>query len=58
MPILAPYRKIVGGTRDFAHSMHQSLEGDPMKAAAAIAHAGQLIDLGNYNDHATRKFWH
>jgi NAD(P)-dependent dehydrogenase (short-subunit alcohol dehydrogenase family) len=39
MPILAPYREIVGGTRDFAHSMHQSQEGDPMKAAAAIAHA-------------------
>ena len=39
MPILAPYREIVGGTREFAYSMHQSQEGDPMKAAAAIAQA-------------------
>lgn len=39
MPILAPYGDIVGATREFAHSMHQSQAGDPMKAAAAIASA-------------------
>jgi NAD(P)-dependent dehydrogenase (short-subunit alcohol dehydrogenase family) len=36
MPILAPYRDIVSGTRDFAHGMHESQAGDPLKAAAAI----------------------
>ena len=37
MPVLAPYREVVGGTRDFARSMHESQQGDPMKAAEAIA---------------------
>jgi NAD(P)-dependent dehydrogenase (short-subunit alcohol dehydrogenase family) len=36
MPILESYRDIVSGTRDFAHGMHESQAGDPMKAAAAI----------------------
>jgi NAD(P)-dependent dehydrogenase (short-subunit alcohol dehydrogenase family) len=39
MPILEPYRDIVSGTRDFAHGMHESQAGDPMKAAAAIDQA-------------------
>lgn len=36
MPVTEPYREIVSGTRDFAHGMHESQAGDPMKAAAAI----------------------
>jgi hypothetical protein len=36
MPILEAYRDSVSGTRDFAHGMHESQGGDPMKAAAAI----------------------
>jgi NAD(P)-dependent dehydrogenase (short-subunit alcohol dehydrogenase family) len=36
MPVLEPYRDIVGGTRDFARSMNETQEGDPQKAAAAI----------------------
>ena len=39
MPIIDTYLDVVGATRDFAHSMHQTQEGDPMKAAAAIASA-------------------
>ena len=39
MPVLDAYRDVVGGTRDLAHSMHQTQEGDPYKAAAAIAEA-------------------
>jgi hypothetical protein len=36
MPVIEAYHDIVGGTRDFAHSMHGTQEGDPRKAAAAI----------------------
>ena len=36
MPILDSYRDVVAGTREFAHAMHGTQEGDPMKAAAAI----------------------
>ena len=36
MPILEPYRAIVGGMRDFSFAMNATQEGDPMKAAAAI----------------------
>jgi NAD(P)-dependent dehydrogenase (short-subunit alcohol dehydrogenase family) len=36
MPILAPYRDIVGGTRDLVRSMNETQEGDPLKAARAI----------------------
>jgi NAD(P)-dependent dehydrogenase (short-subunit alcohol dehydrogenase family) len=36
MPIMDAYRDIVGGTRSFAHGMHGTQEGDPIKAAAAI----------------------
>ena len=39
MPILEPYRDVIAGTREFAHSMHGTQEGDPMKAAAAIDRA-------------------
>jgi NAD(P)-dependent dehydrogenase (short-subunit alcohol dehydrogenase family) len=39
LPILEPYRVVVGATREFAHSMHQTQEGDPLKAAAAIEKA-------------------
>ena len=39
MPVLEPYRDIVGGTRDFARSMNETQEGDPLKAAAAIDEA-------------------
>jgi NAD(P)-dependent dehydrogenase (short-subunit alcohol dehydrogenase family) len=36
MPVMEAYRDIVGSTRDFAHTMHGTQEGDPRKAAAAI----------------------
>lgn len=39
MPELPDYADTVGVTRRFAHDMHQTQEGDPLKAAAAIAAA-------------------
>lgn len=36
MPIIEAYTDTVGGTRAFAHSMHGTQFGDPMKAARAI----------------------
>jgi len=30
------YRDVIGGTRDFAHGMNGTQEGDPAKAALAI----------------------
>ena len=36
MPVIDAYQGIVGGTRDFAHAMHGTQDGDPRKAAAAI----------------------
>ena len=39
MPRIAAYDSVVGGTREFAHAMHQTQPGDPRKAAAAIERA-------------------
>jgi NAD(P)-dependent dehydrogenase (short-subunit alcohol dehydrogenase family) len=39
MPVIDAYTPVVGGTRDFAHSMHETQPGDPRKAAAAIERA-------------------
>ncbi len=39
MPKIDAYDAIVGGTRDFAKSMHNTQEGDPKKAAEAIEKA-------------------
>jgi NAD(P)-dependent dehydrogenase (short-subunit alcohol dehydrogenase family) len=39
MPILEPYREIVGPIRAFASGMDATQEGDPAKAAAAVAAA-------------------
>lgn len=39
MPIIDDYRDVVGGTRDFAHQMHGTQQGDPRKAAQAIDRA-------------------
>lgn len=36
MPIIAAYADVVGATREFAHGMDGTQEGDPLKAAAAI----------------------
>ena len=36
---LKAYRDSVGATRAFAHGMHGTQEGDPAKAAAAVAKA-------------------
>lgn len=36
MPVIDAYRDIIGGTRDFAHGMDGTQEGDPAKAARAI----------------------
>jgi len=36
MPILPAYRDVIGATREFAHTMHDTQAGDPYKAARAI----------------------
>jgi len=36
MPAMAAYETVIGGTSDFAHSMHGNQAGDPYKAARAI----------------------
>lgn len=36
MPEIDAYRDVIGGTRAFAHQMHQTQDGDPAKAAKAI----------------------
>ena len=36
MPILDDYRDVTAGTRQFAHAMHGTQQGDPRKAVAAI----------------------
>jgi NAD(P)-dependent dehydrogenase (short-subunit alcohol dehydrogenase family) len=36
MPVIEAYRDVVGGARDFAHTMNGSQDGDPRKAAAAL----------------------
>jgi NAD(P)-dependent dehydrogenase (short-subunit alcohol dehydrogenase family) len=36
MPVLDAYREVLGGTRDFARTMHGTQPGDPRKAAAAL----------------------
>jgi len=41
MPIIDAYQDTVGGTRAFARDMHQTQQGDPRKAATAIAQALQ-----------------
>lgn len=44
MPVMEDYRDVVGATREFAHDMNGTQEGDPRKAAAAIEAA---IDAPN-----------
>jgi len=39
MPVIEAYQPVVGATREFAHSMHNTQAGDPRKAAVAIAKA-------------------
>ncbi|HEY9068022.1 MAG TPA: oxidoreductase [Burkholderiaceae bacterium] len=39
MPIIEAYQPVVGGTREFARTMHNTQPGDPRKAAAAIEEA-------------------
>jgi hypothetical protein len=39
MPMMDAYCDVIGGTRDFAHGMNGTQEGDPAKAALAIATA-------------------
>ncbi len=39
MPMIDAYAPVLGGTREFAHSMHETQAGDPRKAAAAIERA-------------------
>ena len=36
MPVMAEYQDIIGGTREFAHTMHNTQSGDPYRAARAI----------------------
>jgi NAD(P)-dependent dehydrogenase (short-subunit alcohol dehydrogenase family) len=39
MPVLEPYREALSAIRGFAHGMNGTQEGDPAKAAAAVARA-------------------
>jgi len=39
MPAIDAYESIVGGTRQFARTMHNTQAGDPRKAAAVIEQA-------------------
>ncbi|NVM88260.1 NAD(P)-dependent dehydrogenase (short-subunit alcohol dehydrogenase family) [Variovorax sp. SG517] len=39
MPVIEAYQPVVGATREFAHSMHNTQVGDPRKAAVAIEKA-------------------
>lgn len=39
MPVIAAYESVVGATREFAHTMHNTQAGDPRRAAAAIEQA-------------------
>jgi NAD(P)-dependent dehydrogenase (short-subunit alcohol dehydrogenase family) len=39
MPVIEAYQPVVGATREFAHTMHNTQAGDPRKAAAAIEKA-------------------
>jgi len=39
MPAMPAYESTVGGTREFARTMHNTQAGDPRKAAAAISQA-------------------
>lgn len=39
MPMINDYDQVVGGTRAFAHGMHNTQEGDPTKAAKAVLEA-------------------
>jgi NAD(P)-dependent dehydrogenase (short-subunit alcohol dehydrogenase family) len=39
MPVIEAYQPVVGATREFAHTMHNTQAGDPRKAAAAIERA-------------------
>lgn len=39
MPVMEAYRDVVGGTRQFAHGMNGTQEGDPLRAAEAIERA-------------------
>ena len=39
MPAIEAYQPVVGATREFAHTMHNTQAGDPRKAAVAIAKA-------------------
>jgi len=39
MPVIEAYQPVVGATREFAHSMHNTQAGDPRKAAVAIEKA-------------------
>jgi NAD(P)-dependent dehydrogenase (short-subunit alcohol dehydrogenase family) len=39
MPVIEDYQAVIGGTREFAHAMHDTQAGDPRRAAAAIERA-------------------
>lgn len=39
MPVIEAYQPVVGATREFAHTMHNTQAGDPRKAAVAIEKA-------------------
>jgi NAD(P)-dependent dehydrogenase (short-subunit alcohol dehydrogenase family) len=39
MPVIEAYQPVVGATREFAHTMHNTQAGDPRRAAVAIEKA-------------------
>ena len=54
MPAVAAYESVVGATREFAHTMHNTQAGDPRKAAAAIEQAQRRLQLGGDSVDAVR----
>jgi NAD(P)-dependent dehydrogenase (short-subunit alcohol dehydrogenase family) len=65
MPQMEVYRDVVGATRQFAHDMHGTQPGDPLKGAAVVEKAVEASDtplrlqlgadaVDAIRDHATR----
>jgi NAD(P)-dependent dehydrogenase (short-subunit alcohol dehydrogenase family) len=64
MPVIEAYQPVVGATREFAHSMHNTQAGDPRKAAVAIEkaldaeHTPLRLQLGDDSVDAVRAHAH
>jgi NAD(P)-dependent dehydrogenase (short-subunit alcohol dehydrogenase family) len=64
MPVIEAYQPVVGATREFAHTMHNTQAGDPRKAAVAIEkaldaeHTPLRLQLGDDSVDAVRAHAH